>query len=285
MNFISFLNKEDQNSYSLLKYLEESRGLSAPIFRIQENLAFSPFILKKTIKKLKEDLELFQLDTSFQLSELDFELKLAVDGKCSSRKLLGNYLRNSLSLKMILSLFKNDFKSVGDFGQKNFVSYSVAYNTLRNINDNGQIYGITAKRGKLFDSENRISSFLCSLFTLANIDFADVYRPEIIATTEQIVEGVHREYNLTRYERKKLFHYIAIKLQAGKISRVVDGGYDLFPSESLELVQDLLPAAYKEIDYHIISWLFVNNKVEIKGMTGDLGSDTAQLNQKFMDKF
>ena len=80
MNFISFLNKEDQNSYSLLKYLEESRGLSAPIFRIQENLAFSPFILKKTIKKLKEDLELFQLDTSFQLSELDFELKLVVDG-------------------------------------------------------------------------------------------------------------------------------------------------------------------------------------------------------------
>ena len=153
-----------------MKYLEENQDLSETLIKIQKDLGFSEFILKKTIEKLRRDLQRFHLADSFQLIESESTLTLQIDGRYSGRKILGKYLEESLSIKMVVTLFKKEFKSVEDFAEKNFISYSVAYNTLQILNREGKEYGLSANRGTIFDRENLSSSCLCTLFSLADTD-------------------------------------------------------------------------------------------------------------------
>ena len=285
MEYEIFLNKEDQKSYSLLKYLEKSLHLSEPVAKIQADLGFSDFILKKALKKLTEDLERMNLAQNFQLLASDLELTLKIDGTYSSKKLLSEYLKESLSVKLIIALYKGEFKSIEDFAEKNFVSYSVAYNTLQVLNQTGKLYGIVIRRGTVLDSEGRVASVIGSLFSLANIDYPELYPFGVIVQTERIVQQLQERYPLSTCESKKLFHYIAIKIHDGKLSRAADRGSRYFPAEPLALVSDLLPKQYQEIDYHIVSWLFVNNKLGQEVVIDDLGADVSALNQLFIEKF
>ncbi|HFM8381862.1 M protein trans-acting positive regulator, partial [Enterococcus faecium] len=88
MNYEFFLSKEDHRSYSLLKYLEASSNLSESISNVQEELSLSTFLLKKTIDKLKHDLQKFDLEKNLRVTVSELDICLEINGKCSSKALL-----------------------------------------------------------------------------------------------------------------------------------------------------------------------------------------------------
>ncbi len=284
MNFELFLNKENQQSYSLFKYLEVSRESLVGFSKIKADLDFSDFILKKTIKKLDKDIHAMKLDRSFQLIVYDAELMLTIDGKYSGKRLLSQYLRESLAVNMIAAIFKKEFESLTSFAEEHFVSYSVAYNTLKMLNSYGITYEIKIKRKDIFDNTHRTPSFLCSLFVLADLNYEQIYIDKIIGQAEEIVQALNKKYPLTFYEQKELFHYIAIRLQIGHLWIVVDNGRKFFPKEYLKKVQKLLPKEYVDIVYHVSSWLFIHNKFDDQFPYKKLGSDVMKLNQRFITK-
>ncbi|HAP8421548.1 TPA: M protein trans-acting positive regulator, partial [Enterococcus faecium] len=117
MNYEFFLSKEDHRSYSLLKYLEASSNLSESISNVQEELSLSTFLLKKTIDKLKHDLQKFDLEKNLRVTVSELDICLEINGKCSSKALLSRYITDSLSMKMVLAFFQEKYISVENFAK------------------------------------------------------------------------------------------------------------------------------------------------------------------------
>ena len=80
MNYEIFLNKEDQRSYSLLRHLEESPTLSGTFIALREELSMSNFLVKKTLEKLKADIDNLKLSDSLTLVVSDVDVTLEIDG-------------------------------------------------------------------------------------------------------------------------------------------------------------------------------------------------------------
>ena len=85
MNYEIFLNKEDQRSYSLLRHLEESPTLSGTFIALREELSMSNFLVKKTLEKLKADIDNLKLSDSLTLVVSDVELMETIQVNFCSR--------------------------------------------------------------------------------------------------------------------------------------------------------------------------------------------------------
>ncbi|EGP5416411.1 M protein trans-acting positive regulator, partial [Enterococcus faecium] len=169
MNYEFFLSKEDYRSYSLLKYLEASSNLSESISDIQEKLSLSTFLLKKTIDKLKHDLQMFDLEKNFRLTVNELMICLEINGKSSSKALLSRYITDSLSMKMVLAFFQEKYISIENFAEQHHVSYSVAYKVLQGLKRNLKKYQIFFEKRKLTGNPKNIRLFLYNLFNSTEI--------------------------------------------------------------------------------------------------------------------
>jgi hypothetical protein len=205
MNYGVFLNKDDQRCYSLLKYLEKSVTLSESLLKIQEDMGFSSFILKKTIEKTQEDIEQLGLEESFNLSASEGELTLEIDGNYSSKVLLSHYIANSLGMGLVISFFKRNYRSMEEFAEKNHVSYSVAYSTLQQLKKNLKKYQIFFEKKKLTGNQKNINLFLYNLFSITNLSYKELYTVRTIREAKQLMETLSESTYLQHLSKKNYF--------------------------------------------------------------------------------
>lgn len=287
MNYGVFLNKDDQRCYFLLKYLEKSVTLSEPLLKIQEDMGFSSFILKKTIEKTQEDIEQLGLEESFKLSASDGELSLEIDGNYSSKVLLSYYITNSLGMGLVISFFKNKYRSMEEFAEKNHVSYSVAYSTLQDLKKKLKKYQIFFEKKKLTGNQKNINLFLYNLFSITNLAYEELYTAKTIQKAEQLMRTLSEKYVFTAYEQRKLFHYLAIFIENdGKMNTEIEAGVTSFFNEiCFQEFQSFYPKASETFTYSMIFWLYLYGKLEKDCVNLESNEEINALNQQFISSF
>ena len=240
MNYEIFLNKEDQRSYSLLRHLEESPTLSGTFIALREELSMSNFLVKKTLEKLKADIDNLKLSDSLTLVVSDVDVTLEIDGNYSSKLLLTKYLTESLSFKLVLSYFRGNY-SLTKFAECNHVSTSVAYSTLQRLKKALKEYQIYFSKREIVGNQKAISFFLYKLFTLSNQPISELYSANF-------------------------FHYLAIMIN--NEGRAVEGidtrALNTFSEELIKKSQLAWALASKSLTYTIVFFLYLHGKLEKK---------------------
>lgn len=261
MNYEFFLNKEDQRSYSLLRYLEERPNLSSSFSNIREELTMSNFIVKKTLVKLEMDIGELELSDSLTLIISDTEVQLKIDGNYSSKILLSKYVTESLSFKIIVSFFKGEY-NLTRFAYDNHVSTSVVYGTLQHLKKNLKQYQIYFGKNELNGNQKYISLFLYKIFSLENLPYYELYKGKTIKETKRILEVLEKEYSFTKYERNNFFHYLAIIIgNNGKAIEDTDPrALQVFLSSSVEKLKEIMRLSSDSITYCIAFWLYIHGK-------------------------
>ncbi|MHC5269716.1 helix-turn-helix domain-containing protein [Enterococcus sp. LJL98] len=286
MNYEFLLNREDRRSYLLLKHLEECIDLTDTPWRAQEELGMSSFVLKKTLNQLMLDLERFDLTDSFQLSEDNNEMNLEITGDYSSKVLLAAYLSESLSLKMLLSFFKEEFHSMEDFSYDNHVSYSVAYSTLQGLKKELNTYQIFFDKGDFIGNQRNVALFLSSLFSFVHLPHEESYSKEVMNVTNAILAVLEKNFSLSGYEKSQLFHYLAV---FGKRDTYLDvASYDesgaIFTPECLLRFQQLFSDQSQTFVSNIIYWLYIHEKLDESFVCLESSETIMHLNQHFIDE-
>nr|WP_165004063.1 MULTISPECIES: helix-turn-helix domain-containing protein [unclassified Enterococcus] len=287
MNYEFFLSKEDYRSYSLLKYLEASSNLSESISNIQEELSLSTFLLKKTIDKLKHDLRMFDLEKNFRLTVSEVDIRLEIDGRCSSRALLSRYITDSLSMKMVLAFFQEKYVSIENFAEQHHVSYSVAYKVLQGLKRNLKKYQIFFEKRKLTGNPKNIRLFLYNLFNSTEISFEEVYALPIIIKTEKMLKQLNRFYALSAYEKKKLFHFLAINLLAEQADSLDIARNQLlfFSDVGFYHLKGTLGIESAVFIYKTLSWLYLHDKLDQRYLRKNEDETIERLNDRFIERF
>lgn len=286
MNYEFFLNREDCRSYLLLRYLEECIELRDNPLKVQEELGMSSFLLKKTLSQLMIDLDRFDLTESFKISEVGNEIILEITGNYSSKVLLSAYLSESLSLKMLISFFKKEFHSMEDFSFDNHVSYSVAYSTLQGMKKNLNPYQIFFEKGDFIGNQVNIYLFLSSLFSFVNLSKEVTYTKEIIEKTEITLSLVEQHFSLSEYEKKQLFHYLAVLIKRDRYLNVVDfeESLSIFNSSCLSKIHQIFENYSESFVANIIYWLYIHEKLEEDYVNIEMSKKISSLNKYFMDQ-
>ena len=265
MNYEIFLNKEDQRSYSLLRHLEESPTLSGTFIALREELSMSNFLVKKTLEKLKADIDNLKLSDSLTLVVSDVDVTLEIDGNYSSKLLLTKYLTESLSFKLVLSYFRGNY-SLTKFAECNHVSTSVAYSTLQRLKKALKEYQIYFSKREIVGNQKAISFFLYKLFTLSNQPISELYSAKVYNEAKRVLQSVELNYTFTTYERRNFFHYLAIMIN--NEGRAVEGidtrALNTFSEELIKKSQLAWALASKSLTYTIVFFLYLHGKLEKK---------------------
>ncbi|NSM29346.1 helix-turn-helix domain-containing protein, partial [Enterococcus faecalis] len=265
MNYEIFLNKEDQRSYSLLRHLEESPTLSGTFIALREELSMSNFLVKKTLEKLKADIDNLKLSDSLTLVVSDVDVTLEIDGNYSSKLLLTKYLTESLSFKLVLSYFRGNY-SLTKFAECNHVSTSVAYSTLQRLKKALKEYQIYFSKREIVGNQKAISFFLYKLFTLSNQPISELYSVKVYNEAKRVLQSVELNYTFTTYERRNFFHYLAIMIN--NEGRAVEGidtrALNTFSEELIKKSQVAWALASKSLTYTIVFFLYLHGKLEKK---------------------
>lgn len=287
MNYEFFLSKEDYRSYSLLKYLEASSNLSESISDIQEKLSLSTFLLKKTINKLKHDLQMFDLEKNFRLTVSELVICLEINGKSSSNALLSRYITDSLSMKMVLAFFQEKYISIENFAEQHHVSYSVAYKVLQGLKRNLKKYQIFFEKRKLTGNPKNIRLFLYNLFNSTEISVEKLYSLPIIIKTEKMVKNLNRYYPLSAYEKKKLFHFLAINLLSEQEDSLdIANNQPLFFSDiGFFYLKGVLETESVVFICKTLSWLYLHDKLDQKYLRKKEDETIEWLNERFIESF
>ncbi|WP_395589874.1 helix-turn-helix domain-containing protein [Enterococcus faecalis] len=265
MNYEIFLNKEDQRSYSLLRHLEESPTLSGTFIALREELSMSNFLVKKTLEKLKADIDNLKLSDSLTLVVSDVDVTLEIDGNYSSKLLLTKYLTESLSFKLVLSYFRGNY-SLTKFAECNHVSTSVAYSTLQRLKKALKEYQIYFSKREIVGNQKAISFFLYKLFTLSNQPISELYSVKVYNEAKRVLQSVELNYTFTTYERRNFFHYLAIMIN--NEGRAVEGidtrALNTFSEELIKKSQVEWALASKSLTYTVVFFLYLHGKLEKK---------------------
>lgn len=213
MNYELLLNKEDGRTYGLLKFLQDRPGMSATMTELQHELNLSSFLLDKTLTTLKEDIQRFKMSAHFQLIVSDTSVLLETDSHYSRKLLQWKYLSESLSLEMLIAIFREKYISTEQFAESHHVSYSVAYKTLQVLKKALKPYQIMINKGKFVGNELHIFLFLTEVFPLSTISETHIYSVVTRMRMEKIVDFVCEKYDCTKYEQNFLRHYVSIMIE------------------------------------------------------------------------
>lgn len=284
MNYETLLNREDRRCYLLLKHLEECIDLSETNLQIQEELGLSSFLLKKTYNQLLLDLERFSLSESLNLSDSDNEIMLKIKGDYSSKVLLASYLGESLSLKILLSFFRKDFQSMEDFSFENHVSYSVAYGTLQGLKKELNPYQIFFDKGEIIGNQVNISLFLSNLFAFVSLSKEELYAKESIQSAIDLMKIFVKNYPLSEFERKQLFHYLVVF--AERDTYLERESYveslSLFTPACLSHIHGIFKNQSDTFVANMIFWLYIHGKLEPEYLNLEYSDAITELNDSFI---
>ncbi|KAA9143268.1 M protein trans-acting positive regulator [Enterococcus faecium] len=272
---------------ALLKYLEASSNLSESISNVQEELSLSTFLLKKTIDKLKHDLQKFDLEKNLRVTVSELDICLEINGKCSSKALLSCYITDSLSMKMVLAFFQKKYISVENFAKQHHVSYSVAYKVLQRLKRNLKKYQIFFEKRKLTGNPKNIRLFLYNLFNSTEISFVELYTLPIIIKTEKMLKDLKQYYPLSAYEKKKLFHFLAINLLAEQADSLdIASNQSLFFSDiGFYHLKGVLGEKSVIFINKTLSWLYIHDKLDQKYLRKNEDETIEWLNERFIESF
>ncbi|MBP2099140.1 helix-turn-helix domain-containing protein [Enterococcus rivorum] len=211
----NLLDKEDRRKLLFFQLLEESPQFAVRQTVIQDTLELSDFLFEKTYELLKEDLVEYSLEEYFQLDKDNITVSLAESGQASSDILLEIYLRKSLDLDIIKSIFLNQFRSVNDFAIDRYVAYTRVYRHLKLIKDFFREFDIKVSKKFVLDGkEEDIRFFYLSLFVMLYKGDYSLYKNNNVEKVQVFIDRLnkHSAKKLSEFTKMRLTHYLNIIL-------------------------------------------------------------------------
>lgn len=211
----NLLDKEDRRKLQFFQLLEESPQFAVRQTVIQDTLELSDFLFEKTYELLKEDLIDYSLGQYFQLDKDNVTASLTETGQASSDILLEIYLRKSLDLDIIKSIFLNQFRSVNDFAIERYVAYTRVYRHLKLIKDFFCEFNIEiSKKFILKGQEEDIRFFYLSLFVMLYKGDYSLYKKNDVEKVQLFLDQIITcsAKKLSEFTKMRLMHYLNIMI-------------------------------------------------------------------------
>ncbi|MDU5335446.1 helix-turn-helix domain-containing protein [Enterococcus sp.] len=209
-----FLDKDAKRKFEFLRLLEESGDLTELNTVIQDRLKLSSFLFSKTIEELTTDVSNYGLEKFFSIKNDSVQTTLLEVGQATSDLLLELYLRDSLSFKIFLALFEENFQSTHSFALDQYTSYTSVYNRMQQLKQFFKEASIAMnKKYQLTGDEANVRYVLTRVFSFVLSSDDSLYSDEIkqqieVVLTELTTAGMQFPRNL----RTKLRHFLAISL-------------------------------------------------------------------------
>lgn len=211
----NLLDKEDRRKLLFFQLLEESPQFAVRQTDIQDTLELSDFLFEKTYELLKEDLAEYSLEEYFRLDKDNVTISLTETGQASSDILLEIYLRKSLDLDIIKSIFLNQFPSVNDFSIDRYVTYTRVYRHLKLIKDFFGEFDIkVSKKFILEGREEDIRFFYLSLFVMLYKGDYSLYKRNDVDKVHFFIDRLNRHSakKLSEFTKMRLTHHLNITI-------------------------------------------------------------------------
>ncbi|WP_429958739.1 helix-turn-helix domain-containing protein [Enterococcus sp. AZ196] len=162
----NLLAKEEWRKYQLLKRLERSSYFALSKKEIMDHLEISNYVLKSTIEQLIQDLEKYGLTQEIHVYLEEPFVQLEITGTASSETLLEKYVEESIGFNILSGAVLGKYKSLNELSEKAVISYPIAYNNYKLLNEYLTGYGLKIdKKFRLVgDSEKNVRLFLTELF-------------------------------------------------------------------------------------------------------------------------
>ncbi|WP_165005768.1 helix-turn-helix domain-containing protein [Enterococcus sp. ZJ1668] len=254
MNVINLLEKEDRRKIDLFCYLENSPMLAESKLMLMKELGFSEFVLEKVIQGLIDDIEKQQLADFFKIEIEEHQIFLREYGGATSEILIKNLLRESLSVKIILLLFKQEFKSINRFAKDHFSSYTAIYKKMKTIETFLVHYGVRiGKKYQLIGDEKTIRLFFTEFYKeIFETDFSDLYSEELLQNNQLYIEKItNSKLRMTKHQEYLLLHYMCVAVLRGLQSGV---DYSKLDTDYRKYFLDIIEESSPELCSLILSW-------------------------------
>lgn len=288
-----FLDKDAKRKFEFLRLLEESSELTELNTVIQDRLKLSSFLFTKTIEELTADVANYGLEKFFSLKSDSVQTTLLEVGQATSDLLLELYLRESLSFKIFLALFEENFQSTHSFALDQYTSYTSVYNRMQQLKQIFKEASISvSKKYQLTGNEANVRYVLTRVFSFVLSNDTTLYPNEINQQSEQILTELSSAgMSFPRNLRTKLTHFLAISLVRQ------NNGHSLIEFDAnKQKVLTQLKAAYPEkfiriellglenqLTEELFSYLYTNGILSQTPMYDRfLGKRISRLNERFM---
>ncbi|MCG3562050.1 hypothetical protein L8957_28175, partial [Klebsiella pneumoniae] len=142
----------------------------------------------------------------------------------------------------------------------------MAYKVLQRLKRNLKKYQIFFEKRKLTGNPKNIRLFLYNLFNSTEISFVELYTLPIIIKTEKMLKDLKQYYPLSAYEKKKLFHFLAINLLAEQADSLdIASNQSLFFSDiGFYHLKGVLGEKSVIFINKTLSWLYLHDKLDQK---------------------
>lgn len=287
------MDKDAKRKFEFLRLLEESSELTELNIVIQDRLKLSSFLFNKTIEELTADVTNYGLEKFFSLKSDSVQTTLLEVGQATSDLLLELYLRESLSFKIFLALFEENFQSTHSFALDQYTSYTSVYNRMQQLKLFFKEASITLnKKYQLTGDEANVRYVLTRVFSFVLSNDMTVYPEEINQQSELILSKLSSAgMKFPRNLQTKLTHFLSISLVRQK------NGYLLIEFDTnKQKVLEQLKVAYPEefilmeqlgledrLTEELFSYLYTNGIFTQTPMYDHfLGKRISRLNKRFM---
>lgn len=210
-----FLEKADIRKLEVLHYLENSPSQCAFREVIIKELSITEFLLNKVIEELNLDFQKYNLGTDFKLEVSSSEIKLFRSSSYPSSQLELNLIKDSLTFSLVISLFFEEFISINNYAENNFLSYSTVYNKLSDIRCFFEKYDFTiTKKNKIKGNETNIRLFFSYIFSEIYTQSLYIYPVNINEEADQLLADLekYRDKPFKESEKIKLSHFFNVML-------------------------------------------------------------------------
>ncbi|MGM0168632.1 hypothetical protein IGI39_004387 [Enterococcus sp. AZ135] len=232
----SLLAKEEWRKYQLLKRLERSSYFALSKKEIMDHLEISNYVLKSTIEQLIQDLERYGLAREINVFLEEPFVQLEITGTASSETLLEKYVEESIGFTILLGAALGEFKSLNELSEKSLISYPIAYNNFKVLNNYLAKYEL--KIDKKFrlngESEKNVRLFLTELFSRVYKERCQIF----VQTKENPVRIKLAEVEstkLTIHQKIGLQHYLYVSdLRIQQKKYVEEEAYTVLFSEDIK---------------------------------------------------
>lgn len=274
---MDFLLLDDRANLKLaiIRKLEQHYLFSERKDTLCEQLAISQYLLERSILEINEDLKRFDLNDDMELIEQNNEVILFQEAQISSSIIEENYLKDSMELTLLQTIFFNQFASIKKYGEEHSMSRTVVYKIVDRIRQELAQYDIKlSKNFQLVGDEMKIRQYFTMLYYRIYKDSDELYNQSDILAVNEIITAIKpycEEVN-TFYLFK---HYLFVMLERVKKKRKCFLSGNFYSAEF-----DKENGVYHTIDQWIKRTITGTNReiaVEVRGIQSQLSVYQSEL--------
>jgi hypothetical protein len=289
-----FLDKTEIRKIDFFRYMENRPLLKENKETIIEELMISEFLLNRTMEELNTDFKQYELVEDFELVETNTTIELLENGLGTSKQLETIYVEKSMAFSMMLELLFENFQSVNDYADKNFISFSPVYKKLKVMRKFFEQFSFTITKKFTFEgNEKKLRHFfLHALFEQMHQELS-IYPENIVKKSLHFLKTVqeHRKMGMQEYAKLKLLHFLNItflRIERGHTiteeKRIVSSSY-LNESPHAKWIREWLEKEMKMIDKkrieyevdEILAYLVGEEIIKSRGYLGFVNDKSFQL--------